>query len=213
MNTTNLFVELLVIGLGPLAALALVVWVVLGADAVTAAEVFGFTSSLGFVIPALGVMYVLGIVTDRVADRLFGIWANRIRRRYFASDAGYHDARRTILVHAEPMYGLRQYGRSRMRIVRGWAFNAALLVVPFNLWAARSGTGAGVQLVLNGALAALFVGAAWSWKALAHSEYRKIRGGADFVRRERGDGTLEAGRPPAAREVPPLPAAGAHRED
>ena len=32
MNTTNLFVELLVIGLGPVAALGLIVLVALGAD-------------------------------------------------------------------------------------------------------------------------------------------------------------------------------------
>lgn len=60
-----------------------------------------------------------------------------------ATDEEYHTARRTIVVHAEPMYRLRQYGRSRMRICRGWALNAALLSVPAAPPEAREGIGAG----------------------------------------------------------------------
>ena len=185
MNTTNLFVELLVIGLGPAAALGLIVLVALGPEVGSLAEALAFTSSLGFIIPALGLMYVLGIVTDRVADRVFGFWSKGIRVRYFESDGAYHEARRTIVMYSETIWGLRQYGRSRMRIARGWALNAALLMVPFNLWALGSaGLAGGVAAVMNCALVTLLVGAAYSWNALTHSEYRKIRGGAEFVRRE-----------------------------
>ena len=67
MSTTNLFVELIVIGIGA------AIWVVLAALAV-----FGYSwvpldqvFSTFAAAPFLGVVYVLGIILDRVADAVF----------------------------------------------------------------------------------------------------------------------------------------------
>lgn len=193
MNTTNVFVELLVIGLGPVAAATLVVAVAFDPAALGPAALVDAGTSLLILVPLLAITYILGILVDRLADRTFSGWADRIRHRYFDSDDEYHTARRTIVYHSEPMYRIRQYGRSRMRICRGWAVNAALLVVPANLYVAgalETGAVRGV-LLSNVGLGLLLLGTTLSWRVLAHSEYRKIRGGAEFIRTERareGDG-------------------------
>ncbi|MDH3735225.1 MAG: hypothetical protein OEU54_16970, partial [Gemmatimonadota bacterium] len=108
----------------------------------------------------------------------------RIRARYFDDNDVYHDARRTIVYHAEVMYGLRQYGRSRMRICRGWAVNAVLLIIPANIFMIGATTDLGMLFVVNGLLMATLLGTVFSWRSLAHSEYRKVKGGAEFIRNE-----------------------------
>lgn len=189
MNTTNVFVELLVIGLGPVAAAWLVLALVLHPGAVSPGQIIDAGASLVVFVPALGLTYVLGIVVDRIADRLFAGWAAKLRHRHFDSDDAYHDARRTIVYHSEPMYRIRQYGRSRMRICRGWAVNAVLLVLPANLLVARVlSTGrTGALLLLDTSLLVVFSGTVFSWRVLADGEYRKIRGGAVFIRGELAD--------------------------
>jgi len=185
MNTTNVFVELLVIGLGPLTALTLIVLIAMDPGTMTLGDVLATGSSFALIIPMLAATYILGIVVDRIADELFGSFGSaRIRHKYFEDDDSYHEARRTIIYHSDLMYRLRQYGRSRMRICRGWAVNVALLVIPMNVFAVRFGTDGGMLLVLNGVLLATLLGTLFSWRALAHGEYRKVKGGAEFIRQE-----------------------------
>lgn len=185
MNTTNVFVELLVIGLGPLTALILLVLIALDPGTMRLADVMATSSSLALIVPMLAATYILGIIVDRVADELFGSFGSkRIRHRYFEDDDEYHDARRTIIYHSELMYRLRQYGRSRMRICRGWAVNAVLLVGPANVFAVRFGVELGMLLLINGALLATLAGTLFAWRALAIGEYRKVKGGAEFIRQE-----------------------------
>jgi hypothetical protein len=194
MNTTNVFVELLVIGLGPLTALLLVILVVLDPGAGALGGLLGSASSLATLVPMLAATYVLGIIADRLADTIFGRPASRIRHRYFQTDDEYHDARRTIIYYAEPIYRVRQYGRSRMRICRGWAVNSVLLVLPANAFVLRFWGGLTILLLVNVGLILTFLGTTLSWRTLAHGEYRKIKGGAEFIR-----GELEGGGSPGLR--------------
>jgi len=185
VNTTNVFVELLVIGIGPVAVLILIVLVVLGPGTTDLAQFLEASTSFALLLPMLASTYVLGIVLDRLADRVFEGPARKIRRVYFRSDELYHAARRTVVFHSEAIYRLRQYGRSRLRICRGWATNAWLLVLPTNLyvWSATGGDGRAMALA-NGILLLTFVSTAMAWRTLAHSEYNKIRGASAFIRRE-----------------------------
>lgn len=182
MNTTNLFVELLVIGLGPVVAIAMLVDVALGPSAASTIVPLDGAASIAILLPALGLMYVVGIITDRFADRMLSRWSKKIRRSYFDTDDEYHLARRTIIVTSDVMYGLRQYGRSRMRIARGWTLNGVLLLLVANVWLAAEDQAFGVTWVANGTVLFLLLGSLYSWRSLAHSEYEKIRGGAAFAR-------------------------------
>lgn len=190
MNTTNVFVELLVIGLGPVTALLLIALVVLGPATLELAQVLDATASLALVVPFLAVTYLLGIVTDRVADRLFAPTSGRLRRSFFVDNDEYHAARRTIIVYAPAIYRIRQYGRSRMRICRGWTVNLLILWIPANLYLAQVLPGGGLLWWVNALLVLILAGTVASWRWIARSEYEKIREGAAFVRREQAAGRL-----------------------
>lgn len=110
MNTTNVFVELLVIGLGPVTALVLVALLVPGPSTLPIADVIAAGSSLAFLVPMLAATYVPGIVVDRLADRVFGLSASGwIRRASFPTDQAYHAPRtRRITIRAARSWSTRR---------------------------------------------------------------------------------------------------------
>ena len=85
MNTTALFVELLVIGFGVGFWLVLLVIAAFGLPGFAASGSTLFFTAL----PTLATLYVLGIVWDRIADALFQrYWGDALRAAYFA---GYYE--------------------------------------------------------------------------------------------------------------------------
>lgn len=64
--------------------------------------------------------------------------------------------------------------------------NSLLLLVPANLYVIGAATPDRALWVVNVFLVAIFVSTVLAWRALAHSEYRKIRGAASFIREELG---------------------------
>ena len=182
MNTTNLFVELIVIRVGTAAWLFLLVLSVFGYGWVQADQLLSPFSA----IPILAVVYVLGIITDRVADTVFErFWINDLRDRYFADKGDYYNARRLILTQSENLSDLLEYGRSRLRICRGWAVNAILILVSLNpfLWLRFEDSHLGLSIsIFASLLLVLFAVAAWfSWYKLTSSEYRKVKEQAKFL--------------------------------
>ncbi len=120
MGTTNLVVELMVIGVGAVAATILVVLTFFGTDWIPVEALLAFQS----VVPMLAITYVLGILTDRLADTIFQKAFER------ESDEVVEErdaARMTILVKSPGLAEEMRYGRSRMRVVRGWTVNGVLL--------------------------------------------------------------------------------------
>ena len=188
MATTHLFVELLVIGFGALA------WIVL-----LFAAVFGYDISaikdqllpLGALFPILSLAYVFGILTDRVADWIFDwLWEDtqysKIYGDEFKTDSYFED-RRTLVVESPELWQFIEYGRSRLRICRGWALNSLLLLLALVVYAAL-GKGAAVlrgwPLVFMGLALILLAFLCWkSWQKLNYKEYEKIRRQAGWVRK------------------------------
>jgi hypothetical protein len=187
MNTTNLFVELVVIGTG------VSLWVLM-----LAGSAFGYAWIPAdspwmavFALPALAVTYVLGIVWDRIADLLFErVWAERLLAAHFQSRDDYYNARRLILLKAPPLSELLEYGRSRLRICRGWTLNSAMLGISLNLllWTRYPDGQDAWALSLLGTMAAttLAIGAWFAWRNLSAAEYRKIRDQSVYLLAEQG---------------------------
>jgi hypothetical protein len=133
MNTTNLFVELVVIGVGTLFSLILIVlscfdyrWI--SWDKVTSSTML---------IPLLSITYLLGIVTDRIADAILDSWNKKLRFKTFSTNEKYHEALTYVYNYAnERIISLFLYGRSRLRISRAWIFNCIFLAitVPIFVW-------------------------------------------------------------------------------
>jgi len=191
MSTTNLFVELIVIGVGALAWIVLLVLSLFGWNWVPTEKVFSTVA----IVPLVSLIYVLGIVSDRIADTLFEHWWNDdLRKGRFPEINDYHAARRQILTGSERLSDLLEYGRSRLRICRGCALNAVLIAVALNLfiWLRLPGSPLALSLSLFGTVAALlFAIASWyTWKKLTVTEYRKVEEQAAFLIKARADERL-----------------------
>ena len=176
MNTTNLFVELVVIGAGVSLWLLLLTGGLFGYAWVSLDQARLVASA----IPALALTYVFGIVWDRISDALFERWwVDDLRAAYFPDRAAYYEARRLILTKSPPLSELLEYGRSRLRICRGWTLNAVMIALSLNvlLWCQYRGAAVVSVVSVAGTIAslALAAGSWFAWRSLARAEYRTIR--------------------------------------
>lgn len=170
MNTTNFYVELIVIGLGPFISLVLIASAIFAIDPGTLAA---FASWSNFVM-LLPIIYLLGIITDRGADALFAFrWEDKLKQDQTEEER--REARFLILTKGEKISELIEYGRSRMRICRGWAFNCPLLMVSFPIYAVNGKVDLIGIVFVELALAGLMIAAWYSWRALAGSDYQKVK--------------------------------------
>jgi hypothetical protein len=195
VSTTNLFVELLVIGSGAFTWLALLVLAALGPEAIAVDRTVALLSA----VPALSLVYVLGIVWDRIADAVFGaIWGERLRDAEFADVGAYYAARRRILTDSESLSELLEYGRSRLRICRGWTLNAPLIGAALALYLFAHGGGPDGSvlpfMLLSAGTIVLTIGCWFSWHSLSAAEYRKVREQAAWLEQR---GPLASSRPDA----------------
>jgi hypothetical protein len=182
MSTTNLFVELIVIGVGASIWLILFIFSMFGYGWVPIERLLSPFAA----VPILAVVYVLGIISDRIADAVFEwIWSDDLRESYFQDRQEYYDARRLILTRSERLSDLLEYGRSRLRICRGWAFNLILITVSLNtfLWTSFSDKSFVWPTSIFGSISLLVfaLGAWFAWRKLAHNEYRKIKEQSEFI--------------------------------
>ncbi|MFN2516555.1 MAG: hypothetical protein ABR556_10125 [Pyrinomonadaceae bacterium] len=182
MSTTSLFVELVVIGVGALAWVVLLVLSVFGWNWVPTERIFSSVA----LVPLLSLIYIFGIVTDRIADALFENWWNEdIRKKTFPNVEDYFVAQRLILTRSERFAKLLEYGRSRLRICRGWALNSMLIAIALNIfiWSRLANSSLTFSLSLFGTTACLlFAIASWyTWKKLSVTEYRKMKEQAAFL--------------------------------
>lgn len=153
MNVTALFVELLVIGMGTATWLALFLAAILG---------YRFDTHLLQENPALigtltAIVYVLGIVVDRLVRDLFmPTLEAKARSAVFTADRIAHvkaiapdidegnlsmEMEKFIRANSESLAHKIDYNRSRLRICRAWILHFALIGVGFTWWNSR------VQLV------------------------------------------------------------------
>ena len=176
MSTTHLFVELLVVGVGAFAWVLLFILGFVDKDL----EVIYSLVNVAWFVPLVSIVYVLGIVIDRIADGLFEkFWGNNIRDRVFADKNSYYKARSAIFFSSESIAELLEYNRSRLRICRGWALNSIMLIVAVNLYATLRSIPYAEQIVmvLTGSVLFLMVacGSWFSWRDILTKEYHKTK--------------------------------------
>lgn len=182
MGTTNLFVELVVIGAGVLIWLALFMLTVLGLPSVAISESF----QVAFTIPMLAIIYVAGIIWDRIADLLFEkSWVDRWRLEFFQNKKDYYNARRTILTKSERLSDLLEYGRSRMRICRAWTLNSILIGIFFSAFIYRNfphDEKYGLLILTAIFLSLIFSFGAWyAWASMTKTQFRKVKEQSNYL--------------------------------
>lgn len=183
MSTTDLFVELIVIGTGAAFWFFLLLVSSLGEDWLPFFETLPASIML---ILVLAVIYFLGILTDRLADALFDpLWGSKLVEKEFGCAREYYHARSIILTKSEPFSELLDYGRSRMRICRGWTVNLCLLLIVYNYWLWKTVNNFDklfMALCGSGILISFIIWTWFTWRMLVTKEYAKIEEQAEFLK-------------------------------
>lgn len=181
MNTTSLFVELIVIGIGAGFWIALLVFAIFGYSWIPDNNMFSLISA----IPFLATVYVLGIVSDRLIDKFFDkLWGTDLRVQYFEGPIEYFKARRIVITSSDRMADIIEYSRSRLRICRGWAVHSILIAVAIPVFAYAQFTD---EMALKISIAGctifciLAVSSFIAWKYLTKMQYLKIKEQAEFL--------------------------------
>jgi hypothetical protein len=183
MGTTDLFVELIVIGMGSTVWIFFLIISIFGFSWVDFNKLF----SLPALFPFLSLTYVLGIVFDRISDTIFElIWAKELFRKYYENKDDFHDDRRFIYIHEGRLANLLEYGRSRLRICRGWALNSVLILLTLNffVWTKLPDSSLKIQVSIFGSFLCIFLacGTWFSWYKLTLNDFRRVKEQANFLK-------------------------------
>lgn len=126
MNTTNVFIELVVIGFHALIGIALIVLALVGYQNLDVEKLL--TINLAF--PVLAIAYILGILVDRMADRVFIAQDYKMRPADSETDLPSFLTMRYYILHkSSNIYAQLEYIRSRLRIARAAVFNFILATI------------------------------------------------------------------------------------
>lgn len=177
MTTTALFVELVVIGAGAMFWLGLLI--------LNAVDAYWLDWERAISIPVLimllPVTYTIGIIVDRLSDRIFRRWDGPICDSIFEKREDYHRARTYVYTHAtREIVNLFEYGRSRLRVCRSWSLNFAVLAIMalIFLWSRldniAASTRAGISLIVFLLLITAAISSWYAWRMLATNDYRRL---------------------------------------
>ena len=129
MNTTVLFVELLIIGFQAGIWILLLFLSVFGYKWVSGLQSMGISDWQTLItIFLLAMLYVLGIIIDRTADAIFSGWSQKIKKRVFPDSDTPTSAIRFGFTN-EFLNRQIEYTRTRMRIVRASSVNFVLTTI------------------------------------------------------------------------------------
>jgi hypothetical protein len=177
MNTTNLFVELIIVGVGFLACLAGLAIIFLGFEWIPWSALDSPISLLLIV----GLAYVIGIVADRSADSIFSRLDKNLRKKEFQSNKEYHEARTFVYVKAnDKISSLFEYGRSRIRILRSWILILSILglilpIIILKTLDAQSNSIKGFAFALFLFLQLLSSLMFYAWRSLSMNDYERLK--------------------------------------
>ena len=140
MSLANLFVELVVTGFHTSIWIALLAVTLIGYENLD----WGKLSNPNITAPLLAIVYILGIIVDKVSDALLSGMDHRMRNKIIQKQKlqelpGFLSMRYQVLVKSNPLYEELGYIRSRMRIARTAIVNfifttfAALIFVRFGI--------------------------------------------------------------------------------
>lgn len=116
MKTTNLFVELIVVGIGAFTLLFILAMIVFDVNW----QNLQFNNYSIAILPITAITYLFGILFDRISDRLSDKLDKKIRAQYFTSKIEYLKTSHYLYDNSDLSKELIDYSRSRMRICRAW---------------------------------------------------------------------------------------------
>ncbi len=143
MKAGNIIIEALVVGAGTFIFLILLFYFIFEVDASALEEFSEYMewSTYGwlFVFPILGIITVLGIITEHLSFVLFWFWENSLRKSIqpIGSDPDalrnnkfFYELRAYLFTsqNAVELAQVQNFLRTKIRIMRGWCLNSILML-------------------------------------------------------------------------------------
>jgi len=161
MNTTSIFVELVIIGLHTIVWMGLLVLAFIGYHNFDPEKLF----TINLALPILAITYIFGILVDRASDIALTAQDDRLRSQYdLRGLPGFLSMRFYVLSKSSDVYAQLEYTRSRLRIARASILNfafttlAAVLFVWFQL-----GQALAAEYRVTACLTTAIIGALLAW--------------------------------------------------
>ena len=149
MNVTALFVELLIVGIGTATWLALLLAAILKYKFDTTI----LTDNKAFIATLIAIVYVLGIVVDRLIRGIFmSTVETKAKQKVFTEEKVKYiketaphindrnlamELEKFIRSHSQALASKIDYNRSRLRICRAWVLHFFLIGISFLFWNVR----------------------------------------------------------------------------
>jgi hypothetical protein len=194
MNTTTLFVELVVTGVGTTAWLTLFILSAFGYAWIPGKQVTNIIALL----PVLSLIYVLGIITDHLAHNLykkiFRKWEARIHNKTLSEKKDFNKVKTYVYTYAaESVIHRLEYDRSRLRIARAWGVNFIFLAIStlIFVWTRLLNVDVSTKIMIS-LLSLIIYGCCTTatflvWKDLTKHEYEQLESISTFLESKRAD--------------------------
>lgn len=185
MSITTLYAELVVVGSGALFFILLFCYALFGNQSWFAKlEVPATIGNAIFLIPALSVIYLLGIVIANVSHLFFRSTEMRLRcesLKAFDKHYQYDEIRNDLYTSpdAKELVGEFEFRRSKVRISRGWFMNCILIIVALVACLIGGKMSWLVTLFWVVMVTALMVGTLVSWRTATKTELTWLRSYAE----------------------------------
>jgi len=160
MGTTPLYVQFLITGLQASIWICLLFSTFVGVEWIYRVLQSNLYEWQLFLAPIfLSIIYVVGIVVDRLSDLLFTPWSNRLKTLMIPNPPRPISVMRfQIGKDSEALNGQLEYTRSRMRVVRATSVNVALITLFAILLVTRTTSIVDVALRRSAALSIFVIG-------------------------------------------------------
>ena len=141
MTSTALFVELIIIGVQTNTWILLLVLISLPTDQLSGLLVVISEATALIITMGIPWLYTIGIIMDRVCDRIFWFAARPLLARRQLTDSSFKDVAVTVIEKSSgSSYEIYKYYLSRLRIMRAAGINIPLvcflvpLLLPINIY-------------------------------------------------------------------------------
>lgn len=179
MSTTNLFIELLIIGYMSCVWLAIFLAALFGLPPAISILNFLEKAQLLITIVLTSFAYFLGVLVDRLADTALGRWDESVQERVRQSDEpSILEMQAVLFVKAPESVTRFGYQQNRLRVVRAAVFNIGLLIISFLLFVAlqpsqRPSPAAGWTVIVVGV--AIWIATVFTYFRVTLSYWQRTR--------------------------------------
>ncbi len=187
MSTTQIFVELLIIGLGG------IIWLSIFISGIFKGPVENFVHfpDAVYALLIVCVAYVMGIIIDRIAYGIFNSLEKRNGKRILKdySDLTVEKMLYYISTNSEELKNKIFYNRSRLRICRSWIINFCLIAISITFLNVRKHALSFIHFILLLTILVILIFLTfYVWNELSKDHLKSVKQSYEFLKAEKGDG-------------------------